>query len=695
MKIIEEPPVSKQLNETRNFDATRIFPSVQNWILLLLILFNLVALFYYLFYAYKYQFHSDAAATNLLAQEIYQTGHYFPSDWNYVNGDLWVVMMQTWVVLLMPFFKNGYALHATGAVIGCVLTGIATWGVCGILGMSQRTKLFAVALLSSGLTPAMSEHVYGQQAYGTIYYTASFLLLSAWKFIHSSGRARWTWGMFSALLFILLAWGNPQRALIYSVLPLLCGLAVAYRTISSDSTTSGTRRRPFGSLLLIALLGTLVGSLLYRHTMASNLSSMSTLTINWLDFPAMMSNVAQVLNGLLVVIGGVPAAGTAVTTLDGIVSALRMLAGAAVIVTAPFALSRCMRSGHSGRAFVAAAATASIACSLFIVLATSLSADGAAAQRARYLVPGLLLALLVIVAYVAHYKDMRADRRFAAAAALGILALSAPIAFELLNIPSRHAGSEERDISNLRLIHFLKSQGLQYGYSSFWHANQTTVLSDDVVKVRQIELSAGLPVPQRHLSSNRWYEISAWKGQSFLMLTNEEAKALNKAALFEQTGAPIRQLQFEEYQLFVFDHNMALDFPNWAVHVTAPLRYQVTLGTAHAIGHFDTSDHSLTSEKGEAGALRFGPYQRLTAGHYLVTFTLYIDGAPSGAFGSVDVVDGGQVFGAHPIDHRGRQQITIPVAIDKAAKAIEFRVFSSGEGTIKLFNVELTTDGLH
>ena len=72
---------------------------------------NAVCLLTYIFYTYQFHFHSDSAAANLLAQEIYETGQYFPRDWNWVNGDIWSLFMQTWVLVLLPFFENGFALQ--------------------------------------------------------------------------------------------------------------------------------------------------------------------------------------------------------------------------------------------------------------------------------------------------------------------------------------------------------------------------------------------------------------------------------------------------------------------------------------------------------------------------------------------------------------------------------------------------------
>lgn len=670
-------------------------------LLLLLILANVACLGYYLFHGYQYHFHSDSAAANLLAQEIYESGEYFPRDWNYANGDLWVFLMHIWILVLLPFFENGYMLHAAGAVIGCVLTGFATWGLGTILGMSTRAKLFSIALLSAGLTPSMSEHVFGQQAYGTTYYTSGALLFSAWRYVTARGSVRWGWAASTVVLVVLVAWANPQRAAIYFILPLMAGIAALLATPAAATPVSahaaaGARppRSRLAGLFAIAVAGALIGALLHRHTVAHTLN-FGKFPVVWLDFSGMVGNLERVLHGLVAVIGGTPTPNAPIASPTGVVEALRMVAALAVIVLAPYALARCLRSRHAGRAFVAAAAAASCGVTLFIALTSSLAMDGGVELSMRYLVPGILLVLLVLVTYVAQYSDTRPSRRAIAAAALGVLVLSAPIAYDIVKVRERAAaGGASQAIPKMRLLAFLRAQGLQYGYASFWNAGQLTVLSDGAVTVRQIQFDDRMPVPMRHLSSNRWYEPDAWKGPTFLLLTKEEAAKADMAEVFAATGEPSRRLEFEEFQIFVIDHNLARDFPSWRARVTEPVQFLTTSRTPHAIGRFDPATRALVAEKGEGGALRFGPYQRLMPGPYLVTFHLRIEGSGPADYGKVDVVanSGQRNLGARAVAAPGEQRITVPVAFNEVADAVEFRVFTTGAGKMSVMNVELAND---
>jgi hypothetical protein len=666
-----------------------------NRLLVALIVVNLACLAYYLFFDYQFRFHSDSAVSNLLAQEIHETGQYFPRDWNYAHGDLWVLSMHTWVALLLPLFPNGFALHAAGGVIGCILMGVATWGTCTILGASLRARLLMLALLSAGFTPGMSEHIYGQQAYGTSYYLACLVLICGWKFMHAAGPARWRWAAALATMTVLVIWPNPQRGLVYFLFPLFAGALAAYCTVRLNATPGAPPVRHFAGLFALALLGIVVGIAFNRATLAQSNNIAASFTVNWTDFPAMTANVMRTLHGFVGVLGGLPAPNTPIASAIGLVSAVKFVAALTVVVLLPFAVNHLIRSRHPGRAFVAAAAAASFVASFFLFVTSTLAVNGPAEDLVRYMVPGLMLAILALVTWLVDQYDIGVTRRVAGLLAIGVLMLSAPLTFGVTDLRShlRNGGVEQAN-PKVRLARFLEAQGLRYGYATFWNAGLTTVFSNSVVRVRQIQLVNGLLKPMRHLSSNRWYDSAYWKGPSFIMLTRDEVPVLDLARLGELTGKPARQLEFEGYQIYVFDHNIAADLPDWQDHVTGTLHYRPTAGTPHAIGQYAPQERVLSAAKGEAGTLHFGPYRHLRAGRYLVTFDLAVDAAAAQDVGSVDVTgDGGkQTFARQAISRPGRQRITLPVAIGAATGNIEFRVFSSGAASMTLSNIELAND---
>ena len=69
-------------------------------------------------------------------------------------------------------------------------------------------------------------------------------------------------------------------------------------------------------------------------------------------------------------------------------------------------------------------------------------------------------------------------------------------------------------------IKYVKDQGYDYGYATFWNANITTEMSDGVINMTSLDPNADKPVVFRWLTDKRLIEEDHAK--AFLVLTNEE-----------------------------------------------------------------------------------------------------------------------------------------------------------------------------
>lgn len=666
-----------------------------NRVLTLLVVLNVALLLCYIWVGYKSEFHSDDAVANLLAQEIVETGQLFPRYWNYVNGDLWVFFTHTWIIPLLAFFPNNFELRAATSVIGVGLILYSTWLVCSALDMSRRARLLTLALIAGGLSTNMASNLFGQLAYGTMYYMLCFMLYSAWRFFHTRGYARLGWALATAAVILLEAWGHPQRAAVYYLLPLAAACAALYamRWHPDRPIRPAPGAAVFG-LVVAVVAATGIGAVLHGHAM-SQLHGIQPAGISaaWLGYDGMVRNAGMAIRGLLSLLGGLPRPDTAVVTGPGVVAAIRFLSAVVLLVLLPWALLRNLRTNHPARVFMAVAALTSFALSLFVFVTTSIVDISVPEASVRYLVPGLMGIVLILVLVVADDRNAGAAPRIAGALAIAVLVFTSPVSLSLTNLPTRMAQGE-LDASNdrMRLVQFLKSQKLEYGYANFWNAGQLTVLSSQATKIRPILYPDGLPAPMHHLSSDRWYEASGWNGPSFLLLNPEEAKQVNWPELVKRTGQEPRFLEFEGWKIAVFDHNIARDFPAWGTEVSAPVDYPSAADTPHIIGRLSTGPTGLTASKNEAGVLRFGPYRRLAAGRYRVSFKLRAEGAGVRDFGHVDVAADNRVFGHGKLDRPGEQVVTVPLVLDKFTRGLEFRVFSTGAGELTIYNVQLAND---
>ncbi|NRR29100.1 hypothetical protein HSX11_02780 [Oxalobacteraceae bacterium] len=668
-------------------------------LLSLFLLANIALLAFFLAFDYQFIFHSDAAVKNLLAQEIADTGRYFPSDWNYVNNDLWVLNTHSVIVPLLHWLPNGYALHLLSDLLTAGLILYATWLMTELLGQRPLARLFSMLIISSGMSLLMAEHIFGQAAYGAMYYQACFLLYAYWRLCAAQGRARWPWAGATALLTLLVFWANPQRALVYNAAPLALAIAGQLLQAWQSLQLPGARRpgRPQLAALRPALLpaltlggAALIGCALHLHTLAQVNNNIGLSQLSWVALPVMGRNLLATLAGLLTLFDGIPRAGAAVISPAGIYQALRLLGALLLLALLPWALLRAARRLRGSAQLVALFALGGLGLTLLFILSTTLTDAAVPEAAVRYLVPALMLALLVLLSVAA---DAAAPLRWSALAALALLASSAPTSYLWPYL--EQAGLARHglllDTEAVRLGRFLRQQGLEYGYASFWQAGKLTVLNDSLLRVRPVNFEAGLPQPMRSLSSNRWYRASSWRGQSFLLLEQAELAGLDRAALQALSGAPVRELRFENWTVLVYANNLAAAMPAWDTSISEPVRYPVDQRSPHQIGRIEGTPARLVADPGSAGALLFGPQRKIERGSYLVGFDIETRGEGVADFGHLDISsDAGRVIHADQVIVKaGVQHVVLRLHAERPLALLEFRAFSSGRGQFIVRGVDI------
>lgn len=676
-------------------------------LLTLLLISNVLLLLFFIVFDYQLIFHSDAAAKNLLAQEIVETGQYFPRDWNYINGDLWVFFNHSFIVPLLAFMPNGFAAHAASDIVSAALLLWGSWHVTGMLGQSRTARLASMILLTSGMSEIMAEHMYGQAAYGAAYYLACFLMYSYWSLTRARGRARWGWALATAALAALVFWANPQRAGVFYGAPLLLAagtlLALELRGGAAAVSCGGvpgayaipTRRSALkGHALCIALLlaGFAAGALLHGYTLHHVINHRGLTVMNWLPYDAMVRNAQAIVGGLLGILGGVPRPATEVASLEGAYQLLRVAGALALMVLAPLALRRALHSEHRGRIFVAVFALAMLGLNLLIMLTTTLADMASPEGSVRYLVPGVLLLLMITSGELLDRPVGRPATRAAGLLTLAIIGTSAAPSFlspyyqHFLLPPAARLPSANND-----LLAFLRDNGLQYGYASFWNAGKLTVMSNHGIRVRQVVIENGLPMPMRKLSSNRWYQLAAWNGPTFLMLTPNELAQLDKARLAAEMGQPERTLRHGDLTVLVYPRNLAA-LASWDANVSQPLHFSASERSPHHIGSYDAAAGAMVADAGMQGALHFGPYIELGKGRYQVRFDVETGAAPAGAeLGTVDAASaaGTVVHARQAVTASGRQQLTLTLELRQPVKLLEFRVFTNGVSKVLLRDISV------
>jgi hypothetical protein len=566
---------------------------------------NLALLTWYVFYGYHSILHSDSAVKVLIAREIVETGQYFPDDWNYVNGDLFVLFGHLFIIPLLEFFPAGFFVHAFSGIVCATITLSGIWLITSLFEIGKVKRLIIVSILASGLSGFTAENLYGQVSYGTVVYFSCYLIYFAWGLLSSLGRRKILFGIGLSVALVLAAWANPQRATISYALPLL--VAVSCYIVSCTFTYSGTDSarviRSGLALTGVVLLSIIVGVAFHLITLRGVNNVLGAGNALWLSYDEMMHNASLLLKQVFVVFGGLPSPGGVVASKSGLYQAIRLISALALLVLMPISLRIALQERSSGSQFVASFTLVSTLLTLFIQETTTVPVMSAAVQTSRYLIPPLIF--LLIIALAQNYSLVKKPLMALVGIAVYVVFITSAYSnfFTSNNsneINWRQSWQRHHNLENLK--DFLLANDLHYGYATYWNAGVISVLSDEKVLIRQVLINGGLPMPHRHLSSNRWYRPRAWQGETFLLLTAQEASSINWDLLERRYQTkPLREVSFEGFKVFVFTQNLAKNIPEWDNKVRDEPKFNNTMNDDALITAFLALPSIANTKNGSTG----------------------------------------------------------------------------------------------
>ena len=119
------------------------------------------------------------------------------------------------------------------------------------------------------------------------------------------------------------------------------------------------------------------------------------------------------------------------------------------------------------------------------------------------------------------------------------------------------------DNTNHRLAEFLVSEGLEYGYATFWYSQAITVLTKSEVRVRNMEVKDGRGVIGRHYqSSKNWYNDQDGVEEYFVILSASEYKTAFVTRTWENWMDNYYLRHYEDpndctgFRIYVFSENV-------------------------------------------------------------------------------------------------------------------------------------------
>jgi hypothetical protein len=241
---------------------------VLSWFFGALLFINLVLLVVYQFVTFQLELHSDSAVKVLLANEIYQSGEFFPKDWFYANGDVYAFFSHTLAIPLIPLLMTGFATHALTGLLISLLMLLMTWLLLRELPFRRWHRLAVLCFFASGVSSLMAENLYGQATYGFIIMLNLANVVVALRWVRNfGGRASFDWRSLIglAVLSLLVSWNNPKRAVVMLVVPFLasCCAVAATRLSGTRLSFASLKTVPEFWVSLAHVTGFVIGSLCF------------------------------------------------------------------------------------------------------------------------------------------------------------------------------------------------------------------------------------------------------------------------------------------------------------------------------------------------------------------------------------------------------------------------------------------------
>jgi hypothetical protein len=506
--------------------------------------FNFLCLVFYQCVTYRRYFHSDSAIKNLLAQELIESRSLFPPDWFYGNSDVWIAYSHLFIVPLLALLPNGFKAHALSGVAFSLLLGASAWWLLKRASIPAIWRALALAILFSGISPYLSETLYGQVSHGYAWGLVYVFLFLSWlpdsvspngtALRHRSSSAYLVWLLLSAVLFVGGLTGIRMAFAIVIPVLVICSAMAAYFWVLL---------KPAKSWLLVAAwlaVSWLVGFLMHKYWIGHLHYIDLSQAQRWADFSHVATNFRCFVEGWFLNAGislEPDQTGTylslyreSVTSFRGMEFVYRFLLNLFLFFL-PWYLALWGWQATSSPWLRAMLMYYLVGFVLTLVL--FLFSDGLAITAAsiRYFTVFHVLSLMIAVFWLAEMSKRLGGYRLAV---ITLIALIPLFAFSWRHqigdaFVRTDTGRYQRALSRFDpLLHVLREKNLRHGYASFWNAAAPTVLSDHQILIRALYVSDAGLVPMHLLSAKRHYEMA--DHSSFLVLQHDET--VNEVAQF-------------------------------------------------------------------------------------------------------------------------------------------------------------------
>ena len=523
------------------------------FIAVILISFSLYEISFYIFKTYRAFFNSDAAVANILAEEIVISKTLFPSQWWYVNNDLWVFYKQALVIPWVIMGKNSYFAHAFTVFVVTLFMVVIIYRFLRSLMLSRATALMGGVVVIVGYSPMYLRELYGEAAY-----TWYFVFMIAFMFIFRklsphviSRNTQIKAFIFFMILLYLLVVANPIRFFVYYIVPFIgaLGLGIYFSRDSLKTFKGGVKRLLSVKKAIIfafACLVIVLGGMTHIHLLEGLQSAGGANNAKLIPLEALPVHASHALLGLLNFIGAEWNDGVKASSLEGAISLMKFFLYPFVLIIPALHVKRAFYQMSSTERFFVLFSYVGFAL-IFVLYATTGLHEHAWAARnnIRYISPFLMMILLCNVIMWRFFSlFMKLVLSLSLAIALGL-------SWNYIS-PKEWRGIVDERIA---LVEELKSRELHFGYAEYWHSHIYTVFSNGEVDIRPIEFNEQGITLSKWLSSDTWYQKNTTSGKVFFMVEHKDIEEMYHGIGKLNMPEPTEEFQFGPYTVFIFEKN--------------------------------------------------------------------------------------------------------------------------------------------
>ena len=518
------------------------------WIVVLFtVAFNIIFLM-------RYNFEADSAFFVTLAQEQIRTKSLFPEGMYYSTG----LFIFTPNLLMIPFlFITDNLVLARQLVIWLL------WGVIyfilykifiirkekDLIGFILASSLFSVLYVDASV---VSMHFY-QGAYITyIIYQLTFLALMN-KMITENA---YTTKRFLAivLLYVVANLGEMRNLLIWGIPGVIAYIIYVY--INNNKQLEVPR-----DISVIKHLKVLCAAVLLAFVLCVIVTKMfgadGSVGVIVLPAKALGRSLNAIITGLFSLYGNSYEA--MLLSFGGVLKFLNFLIAIFMNITVPiFAIKNINKLQLQSSKFIVIFSLTSNLVYFFVTFLT-----GAAIIEDRYLIP-IYNNNILVLAVMGSFVLKNQLKKYLS------VGLCCVLCYVLL-CNCFYLGCQKESWMHHKfgtfaqgvegVIEFLNDRGLQYGYATFFNAEEYSILSNNSVVIRGIQFDENRITPYYWLTSSHFYKPEYYSGKTFLMISDSEMQSLFPNGISKlDLGEPIEVLKFKRFTIFVYDYNISSKF---------------------------------------------------------------------------------------------------------------------------------------